>query len=73
MMMASESFKRQATFVIRNAMRALAWSPSLRDRTARDADKLSELLDGHHEASRERTRILPSRAKRMGPSAGTGQ
>lgn len=73
MMMGSESFKRQATFVIRNAMRALARSPSLRDRTVRDADKLSALLDGHCEASRERTRILPSCAKRMVTSAGAGQ
>lgn len=56
-----ESFKRHAPFVIRTAMRAPAWPVSLRDRTAKNADKLSKLLDGHHEASRERPMFLLSR------------
>lgn len=55
-----ESFKRHAPFVIRNAVRAPAWPLSLRDRTAKNADKLSKLLDGHHEASAERPMFLLS-------------
>lgn len=55
-----ESFKRHAPFVIRNAVRAPAWPLSLRDRTAKNAYKLSKLLDGHHEASAERPMFLLS-------------